>query len=93
VVIKAEGVLDMTIEEVLKHDEKFRYMLLDRMKMDCLYFLGNGNRCKKYLWAGDEAEQIKYMKAIYNSLDDDKKPEWLSMEEIIWGLFRDFIGG
>ncbi len=72
----------MTIEEVLKHDEKFRYMLLDRMKMDCLYFLGNGNRCKKYLWAGDEAEQIKYMKAIYNSLDDDKKPEWLSMEEI-----------
>ncbi len=83
----------MTIEEVLKHDEKFRYMLLDRMKMDCLYFLGNGNRCKKYLWAGDEAEQIKYMKAIYNSLDDDKKPEWLSMEEIIWGLFRDFIGG
>jgi hypothetical protein len=40
----------MTIEEVLKHDEKFRYMLLDRMKMDCLYFLGNGNRCKKYLW-------------------------------------------
>lgn len=73
----------MTIEEVLRHDEKFRYMLLDRMKIDCLYFLGNGNRSSKYLWAGDEKEHISIMKAIHNSFPDDKKPEWLTIEDII----------
>lgn len=73
----------MTIEEVLRHDEKFRYMLLDRMKIDCLYFLGNGNRSSKYLWAGDEKEHISIMKSIHNSFPDDKKPEWLTIEDII----------
>ena len=26
-------------------EEPFRYMLLDRLRQDCLYFLGIGNRC------------------------------------------------
>ena len=33
----------MTIEEVLQHDFKFRYMLLGRLQADCEYFLGFGN--------------------------------------------------
>ena len=37
--------------------DSFKYMLLDRMKQDCNYYLGNGNRLKKYLWANDEKEQ------------------------------------
>lgn len=27
--------------------DSYKYMLLDRMKMDCNYYLGNGNRLKK----------------------------------------------
>ena len=72
----------MTIEEILKCEKSFRYQLLSRLKADCLYYLGNGERCKKHLWAGDEATQIAYMKALYNSFLDDVKPEWISMEDI-----------
>ncbi len=63
-------------------DEKFRYQLLSRMQSDCKFYLGYGNRHAKYLWALDEKEHIEAMKELYNSFDDDKKPEWISMEEI-----------
>lgn len=35
------------LNEVMGHDEKFRYQLLSRMQSDFDYFLGNGNRYKK----------------------------------------------
>ena len=72
----------MTIAEVLNHDNEFLYMLLDRMRSDCGYFLGNGHRLVKHLWAGSVAEQISYMKAIWNHFPEDGKPEWLTVEEI-----------
>ena len=31
----------------LKQDEIFRYMLLDRMRLDCEYYLGDGDRESK----------------------------------------------
>lgn len=62
--------------------DSFKLMLLDRMKQDCNFYLGNGNRLKKYLWAGDEAEHIANMKALRNSFPEDEKPEWLTMEQI-----------
>lgn len=62
--------------------DSFKYMLLDRMKQDCNYYLGNGNRLKKYLWANDEKEHIENMKALWNSFPDEEKPEWLTMEQI-----------
>lgn len=77
--IKSQPVIDKSI---LQHDEKFRYQLLDRMRSDCDYFLGNGNRLDKFLWAGNVESQIAYMKALYNSFSDDKKPEWISLEDI-----------
>ena len=61
-------------------DSEYQYMLLDRLKMDCEYFLGNGNRNEKHLWAGSVDAQIKEMKKIWNSLNE--KPEWLTMEDI-----------
>lgn len=73
----------MTIKEILQKDASFRYMLLDRMRQDCRYYLGNGGRCEKYLWAGSVSEQIEYMKAIYNSFPEGEKPEWMTMEEIL----------
>jgi hypothetical protein len=68
--------------DILKQDEKFRYQLLSRMQMDCDYYLGHGNRSPKHLWANDEKEQIQDMKDLYNSFDDDKKPEWITLTDI-----------
>lgn len=62
--------------------DEYKYMLLDRMKADCRYYLDNGNRLKKYLWAGDEKEHIEDMKALYNSFSDENKPKWLTMADI-----------
>lgn len=72
----------MTVEEVLQHDSRFRYMLLSRLQSDCEYYLGYGNRYPKCLWAGNEAEHIEYMKKIHDSFGEDAKPEWLTMEQI-----------
>ena len=64
-------------------DEKFRYMMLSRLKQDCDYYLGNGNKAVKYLWAGSEADQIQEMKDRYSTFSDDKKPEWLTWDDIL----------
>jgi len=66
--------------DLLNHDDKFRYMMLDRMRSDCDYFLGNGNGYEKHLWSGSVEKQIENMKALWNSFVE--KPEWLSMEDI-----------
>lgn len=73
----------MDFKDVLNHDEKFRYQLLSRMKSDCDYYLGNGSRCAKHLWAGDEVKQIAYMKALWNSFGENDKPEWLTHDELM----------
>ena len=70
------------LNEVMGHDEKFRYQLLSRMQSDCDYFLGNGNRCKKYLWGQEVDAHIACMKALRLSFPAGRKPEWLSYEEI-----------
>lgn len=64
-------------------EPEFRYQLLNRMLYDCIYFLGYGNFCCKFLWAGNAADQIGYMKALWESFPEDGKPEWLTMEQII----------
>ena len=61
-------------------DTKFNYMLLSRLQTDCDYFLGNGNRYEKNLWAGNVDDHIEMMKKIWNGFEE--KPEWLSMEQI-----------
>lgn len=66
----------------LSHDEKFRYQLLSRMKYDCEYYLGNGNKNPKHLWTGNEKEQIEAMKSLWNSFTEKGKPEWLTWEQI-----------
>lgn len=59
---------------------KFNYMLLGRLQADCDYFLGYGDRCEKYLWAGNAERQIAKMREIYKSLP--VKPIWLSRKDI-----------
>lgn len=70
------------MEYILAQDAKFRYQLLDRLRADCEYYLGFGNRQTTHLWALDEEAQVAYMKALYNSFSEDEKPEWLSMVRI-----------
>ena len=74
--------LKESIEDVLKKDDEFRYQLLGRLKSDCDYYLGNGNRNDKHLWAGNVKDQIQTMKDLYSSFSDDMKPDWISMEDI-----------
>ena len=62
-------------------EDRFNYMLLDRLKSDCEYYLVNGGRNAKHsLWAKDEQKQIDKMRELYESLPI--KPEWLSKEQI-----------
>lgn len=61
---------------------KHTRMMLDRLMMDCNYYLGNGNRNPKCLWAGDEKEQIVEMRKLLAKLPDDEKPDWLTNEKI-----------
>lgn len=72
----------MELDEILNAEPEFRYRMLSRMKSDCEYYLGYGGRSANHLWALDEAKQIEYMKAIWNSFPEGQKPEWLSMEQI-----------
>jgi len=73
----------MELNQILQSKEMFRYQLLSRMKMDCDYYLGNGNKNQKHLWAGNVTEQIETMKSIWNSFEKDAKPVWLTWEEIL----------
>ena len=60
---------------------EFEYMLLGRLRDDCEYWLGYGDRFDKYLWAGSPQRQIEKMLEIYDSLED--KPEWISRADIL----------
>jgi len=61
-------------------DHSGDYVLLDRLRADCDYFLGAGGRSEKHLWAGNVHAQIKKMRELYDDLPE--KPEWLTAEAI-----------
>lgn len=68
----------ITIEWVLSRPDRFRYQLLYLLRMDCECYLGKAHGA--HLWAGDEKEQIEYMKRLWNSLSE--KPKWLTLEQL-----------
>ena len=81
--------LQLTIEEPTEAgsdelpafvDHSGDYVLLDRLRADCDYFLGAGGRSEKHLWAGSVYAQIKKMRELYDALPE--KPEWLTAEAI-----------
>lgn len=71
------------LDEFRKMNEgtEFNYMMLDRLRADCEYFLGNGKGSVNALHQGSVDGQIAEMKKIWNALKE--KPEWLSMEQIV----------
>ena len=72
-----------TNNDLLNYDATFRYQMLSRLKSDCDYYLGNGNRNKRVLWAGNETEQIIVMKQLWTSFSHTEKPEFLTWNEIL----------
>lgn len=70
------------LKDFLLRASSFRYQLLDRLKMDCDYYLGYGNRYSDHLYFKSEKEHVTYMKALWESFPKDEKPEWLTWENI-----------
>lgn len=67
---------------ILKSDPDFRYRLLARLKQDCEYYLGAGDKFDGHLWSGNPEQQIKDMRALYESFPDADKPEWITLQQI-----------
>lgn len=76
----------MNTEELIKkfqgYGERFCYMMLDRLRSDCDYFLGYGCRNEGVLWADNVERHIAIMRALWDSFPDDRKPQWLTREQI-----------
>ena len=84
-ILKDNGYIKVEENKLQENDTdlEYRYMLLDRLKQDCEYFLGNGNgNAEHSLWAKDIDEQIEKMKEIYNSFSEEEKPDWITIEDI-----------
>lgn len=71
------------MEDILKGDNRFKYIMLGRFQRDCEYFLGFGGRSLKHLWSGNVKTHIQNMKDIWNSFSSDEKPQWLTFEKIL----------
>ena len=69
-----------TEQEKSVFEQNRNYRILDRLRADCEYFLGAGNRAEKHLWAGSVYAQIVKMRELYDTLP--QKPEWLTKEMI-----------
>lgn len=68
---------------ILTREPRYRYMLLDRMRQDCEYYIRNNFTSGNTLCEGNERDQIDVMKAIWNSFPKEDKPEWLTWEDIL----------
>lgn len=61
---------------------KHTWAMLNRLKMDCDYYLGYGNRLADNLWAHDEKEHLAEMRRLLATLPDEYKPAHLTNEII-----------
>ena len=58
----------MQTKKIESRKQEYLYQLLDRLRTDCEYYLGNGNHHPQALWAGNEQGQIDKMREIWNQL-------------------------
>lgn len=64
-------------------NEKYeKYALLSRLQSDCEYFLGYGRGYEGHLYYGSVDRQCDEMEKLWNSFREDKKPEWITIEQI-----------
>ena len=69
-------------EPFVRHERETDYMMLDRLRTDCNYFLGNGNGYNGHLYYKDVNTQCNKMLELYNSFKDEDKPQWITVEQI-----------
>lgn len=73
---------DTVYYEPISKDMEFMYQMLGRLRMDCEYFLGNGNGYEPHLWAGSVEKQIAEMRKRWREFKTEDKPEWLTWDDI-----------
>ena len=66
------------VRGIVRTGTRFDYMLLGRLKMDCDYFLGFGNRDASKLWAGSIEGQLQKMTELWEKC----KPFWLKRKKL-----------
>lgn len=66
----------------VRHTREHDYMMLDRYRNDCEYFLGYGNGYEGHLYFKDVNRHCDEMKKLYDSFHDKDKPEWITAEQI-----------
>lgn len=81
---KYEGVkVEFFPMRMIERKDRFNYMILDRMKSDCDYYLGYGNRNLNRLNSDSIQCHIQEMKDLWNGFADNEKPEWLTYNQIL----------
>lgn len=80
---RLSNVFNQLLEKSDKSNErKYDYMMLDRLRMDCDYFLGYGNAFLGHLYYKDIETHINEMIKIYESFSEFEKPKWITREDI-----------
>ena len=75
---------EFTLVGTPEDDEKsFQYMMLDRLRCDCDFYLGYGNRNTRNLWWGSPQAHIENMKKRWLEFADNEKPQWLTWGQIL----------
>lgn len=70
-----------TFYDITSSTQSFVYLMFQRFEQDCLYYLGNGNRCAKHLWMKNPYTHLEVMELMGNFLNS-KTPYSVSMEKI-----------
>lgn len=66
----------------MDNEKNEKYALLSRLQSDCEYFLGYGRGYEGHLYYGSVDRQCDEMEKLWNSFREDKKPEWITIEQI-----------
>ena len=65
-----------------RDEHALQYMMLDRMRSQCEYYLGYGLRSPRIL-SDDPQGHIDRMKELWQGFPAHKKPQWLTWEQIL----------
>lgn len=83
------GEPDRRSEEIIQCSKPFKrhhrrkdYMMLERLRQDCDFFLGPGCGCENNLYYKTVEEHCNQMEKLWKSFGRYEKPNWLTLEQI-----------
>lgn len=71
----------MTTQTENSPPAEFNYMLLSRLQLDCNALLAGSIKSNK-IWGMTIPAHIAKMKELLDNFPNDKKPEWISLNDI-----------